>query len=121
RELRGAIVPEALVVVASGQNAINGAHEELLRGYGRPAATLRAESAALVVGVPAVLLLLPRLGLTGAAIGSLAGSATATVVLLFKSRHAAALQMRDVFDTRAAAALITSARQRFVQLRVSRA
>ena len=121
RAFQAAIVPAAILVVASGTNAINGVLEELLRGYGRPSATLRAESAALVVGVPAVLLLLPRLGLTGAAIGSLAGSATATVVLLFESRHAAALQMRDVFDTRAAAALITSARQRFVQLRVSRA
>jgi len=116
-----AIVPAAILVVASGLNAVNGAFEELLRGYGRPAATLRAESASLAVGVPALLLLLPRAGLTGAAIGSLIGSAAATAVLLFESRQAASLQMRDVFDTRAAAEMFAAARQRFAGLRLSRA
>jgi O-antigen/teichoic acid export membrane protein len=118
---QAAIVPAAILVVASGANAINGVLEELLRGYGRPGATLRAESAALAVGLPALLLLLPRAGLTGAAIGSLIGSAAATVVLLFESRQAAALQIRDVFDTRAAASLLASLRQRFDDLRVARA
>jgi len=119
RAFQAAIVPAAILVVASGANAINGVLEELLRGYGRPGATLRAESTALVVGVPALLLLLPRAGLTGAAIGSLISSAAATIVLLYESRQAAALRMRDVFDTRAAASLIGSLRQRFVQLRVT--
>jgi O-antigen/teichoic acid export membrane protein len=119
RAFQAAIVPAAILVVASGANAINGVLEELLRGYGRPGATLRAESTALVVGVPALLLLLPRAGLTGAAIGSLISSAAATTVLLFESRHAAALRMRDVFDARAAASLIASLRQRFDHLRVT--
>jgi hypothetical protein len=62
---------------------------------------------------------MPRAGLTGAAIGSLISSAAATTVLLFESRHAAALRMRDVFDARAAASLIASLRQRFDHLRVT--
>jgi O-antigen/teichoic acid export membrane protein len=71
RAFRTAMIPAAILIVASGVNALNGALEELLRGYGCPAATLWAEGTAVAVGLPALLLLLPRAGLTGAGLGSL--------------------------------------------------
>ena len=40
---QAAVIPAMILVIASGANALNGALEELLRGYGRPAATLWAE------------------------------------------------------------------------------
>ncbi|HZR26580.1 MAG TPA: polysaccharide biosynthesis C-terminal domain-containing protein [Vicinamibacterales bacterium] len=98
RAFQAAVIPAAILAVASGVNALNGVFEELLRGYGRPAATFRAESAAALVGLPTLLVLVPRLGLVGAAVGSLVGYLAATSALLVESRRVADLQLRDVLD-----------------------
>ena len=100
RAFQAAIIPAAILVVASGVNALNGVLEELLRGYGRPAATFWAESAAVAVGLPALLLLVPRAGLRGAAIASLMGYLAGTTVLLVQSRRVADLRLREVLDLR---------------------
>ena len=97
---QSAVIPAAILVVASGTNALNGVFEELLRGYGRPSATLFAETVAVVVGLPALLVLLPRLGLTGAALASLVGYLSATVVLLLQSRRVADLRVWAAIDPR---------------------
>ena len=54
-----AVLPAMILVVGSGVNAFNSVLEELLRGSGRPDATLFAEAIAVAVGLPALLLLLP--------------------------------------------------------------
>jgi O-antigen/teichoic acid export membrane protein len=100
RAFQSAVTPAAILVVASGVNAFNGVVEELLRGYGRPAATLWAEGTAVMVGLPALLLLLPRAGLAGAAVASLVGYLTATIVLIIQSRRAADLHLLDAVDPR---------------------
>lgn len=97
---QAAVIPAAILVVASGTNALNGVLEELLRGYGRPSATLFAETVAVAVGLPALVLLLPRLGLTGAALASLAGYLSGTAVLFFQSRRVADLQVWSAIDPR---------------------
>ncbi len=96
-----AVIPAMILVIASGVNALNGVLEELLRGYGRPAATLWAETTAVAVGLPALLILLPRAGLTGAGLASLVGYLAATIVLLVHSRRSAGLHLLDVLDPRA--------------------
>jgi O-antigen/teichoic acid export membrane protein len=98
---QGAVVPAMILVVAAGANALNGVLEELLRGYGRPAATLWAETTAVAVGLPALLILLPRAGLAGAGLASLVGYLAATAVLLVQSRRFAGLDFLDVLDPRA--------------------
>ena len=65
REFAEAAAPAMILVVASGMNAFNIVLEELLRGFGRPVATLWAESTAVVVSLPLLLFLLPGGGLTG--------------------------------------------------------
>ena len=60
RAFEQAVLPAMILVIASGVNAFNGVLEELLRGSGRPDATLFAETIAVAVGLPALLLLLPR-------------------------------------------------------------
>jgi O-antigen/teichoic acid export membrane protein len=100
RAFQAAVVPAAILVVASGTNALNGVLEELLRGYGRPSATLFAETVAVAAGLPALLVLLPRLGLTGAALASLVGYLSGTAVLLFQSRRVADLRVWAAIDPR---------------------
>jgi O-antigen/teichoic acid export membrane protein len=97
---QAAVVPAMILVIASGANALNGVLEELLRGYGRPGATLWAETTALVVGLPALLILLPREGLTGAGVASLIGYLAGTTVLLIQSRRHADLRVLEVLDPR---------------------
>jgi O-antigen/teichoic acid export membrane protein len=101
RAFQPAVIPAMILVMASGVNALNGVLEELLRGYGRPAAMLWAESIAVAVGLPALLILLPRAGLTGAGVASLAGYLAATAVLLVHSRRFAGLHFLEVLDPRA--------------------
>jgi O-antigen/teichoic acid export membrane protein len=101
RSFQAAVVPAIVQVIASGANALNGVLEELLRGYGRPTAMLWAESTAVAVGVPALLILLPRAGLTGASIASLAGNVAAMVVLLVQCRRFAGVHVLDILDPRA--------------------
>ena len=89
-----------ILVTASGANALNGVLEELLRGYGRPAATFWAETTAVAVGLPALIILLPREGLTGAGVASLIGYLAGTTVLLIQSRRYADLRVLAVLDPR---------------------
>ncbi len=98
---QAAVIPAMILVIASGANALNGVLEELLRGYGRPDAMLWAESTAVAVGLPALLILLPRAGLTGAGVASLLGCLAATIVLFVQSKRCAGLHVLDVLDPRA--------------------
>jgi len=100
RAFQAAALPAAILVVASGTNAFNGVVEEMLRGYDRPSATLFAESVAVGVGLPALILLLPRFGLTGAALASLVGYVGGTAVLLVQSRRVAGLRVWAAIDPR---------------------
>jgi O-antigen/teichoic acid export membrane protein len=100
RAFQAAIIPALILVIASGVNAFNGVIEELLRGYGRPSATLWAETIAVGVGLPSLLILLPRAGLTGASLASLLGYLAATVILLVDSHRSAGLNILTVLDPR---------------------
>jgi O-antigen/teichoic acid export membrane protein len=97
---QAAVIPAAILVIASGTNALNGVLEELLRGFGRPGATLVAESVAVAVGLPVLLLLVPRFGLAGAALASLIGYLSGTVVLFLQSRRVAGFQVWAAIDPR---------------------
>ena len=98
-----AVIPAMILVIASGAHALNGVLEELLRGYGRPSATLWAETTAIAVGLPALLILLPRAGLMGAGVASLIGYLAATTILLVHSRRVTGLHVLEVLDPRAIA------------------
>jgi len=95
-----AVLPAIILVIASGVNALNGTLEELLRGSGTPAATLFAETIAVAAGLPALLLLLPLAGLTGASVASLVGYVAATIVLIVYSRRATGVDVVSVIDPR---------------------
>ena len=100
RAFEQAVIPAMILVIASGVNAFNGMLEELLRGSGRPDATLFAETIAVAVGLPALLLLLPLAGLTGASVASLVGYVAAAIVLIVYSRRIAGVDVLSVIDPR---------------------
>jgi len=78
-----ASVSAALVLVgAAAIAAVNNVLEEGLRGLGRPAVCLWAETAGLGVTAVSLLLLLPALQIMGAAIASVLGYGTVTLVLV---------------------------------------
>jgi O-antigen/teichoic acid export membrane protein len=113
-----AVIPAIILVTASGVSALNWVLEELLRGFGRPSATLWAESTAVAVGLPLLLILLPRAGLAGAGVASLAGNLAATAVLLVQSRRFAGLRVSAVLDPRAISwSAVTTMTRRAVGLR----
>ena len=89
-----------VLVVASGTNAFNVVLEELLRGYGRPGATIWAESTAVAVGLPLLLFLVPSSGLLAASAASLIGYFAATTVLIGYCRHLADLNVVSALDPR---------------------
>jgi O-antigen/teichoic acid export membrane protein len=95
-----AVLPAMILVIASGVNAFNGTLEELLRGSGRPDATFFAETIGAVAGLPALFLLLPLAGLTGASVASLVGYVAAAIVLILFSRRAAGVNVLSVIDPR---------------------
>jgi O-antigen/teichoic acid export membrane protein len=95
-----AALPALILVIASGVNAFNGTLEELLRGFGRPGATLFAETVAVAAGLPALLFLLPLTGLIGASIASLVGYVAATIVLVWYSRRTVGVDVLRVIDPR---------------------
>jgi O-antigen/teichoic acid export membrane protein len=79
----GPAVPAALVLVlASAIAAFNGVMEDGLRGLGRPSAVLWAELGGVCVTVVALLILLPQLGILGAALASLLGYVGVSLVLV---------------------------------------
>ena len=95
-----AVLPAMILVIASGVNAFNGMLEELLRGSGRPDATFFAETIGAAAGLPALFLLLPLAGLTGASVASLVGYVAAAIVLIVYSRRAAGVDVLSVIDPR---------------------
>ena len=95
-----AVLPAMILVVGSGVTAFNSVLEELLRGSGRPDATLFAETIAVAVGLPTLLLLLPRSGITGASVASLVGYVAAAVVLMAYSRRVAGVHVLSALDPR---------------------
>jgi len=78
----GPAVPATLVLIlASVVAAFNGVVEEGFRGLGKPSVVLWAEVAGLGVTATALLLLLPTLGILGAALASLLGYTGVTLAL----------------------------------------
>lgn len=90
RQFAGAIVSSQVLLVASmpqGLNAILGA---TLRGIGRPGLSAAAEASGLAATVILLVLLLPRLGIDGAALTSLMAYLTVFLTeafLLWKHTH----------------------------------
>ncbi|HWP37036.1 MAG TPA: oligosaccharide flippase family protein [Gemmatimonadales bacterium] len=75
-----AVGAASILVIAGGVLGLNHVLEEGLRGLGRPTAVLWAESAGLAITAPFLWLLLPRLGLIGAAFASLLGYTAVCIV-----------------------------------------
>jgi O-antigen/teichoic acid export membrane protein len=83
-----ASIPAALVLMPAGAIlSLNLVLQEGLRGLGRPYPVLRAELAGLVVTGTVLISTLRSMGIMGAAIASLLGYSTVTVVLLRNVRH----------------------------------
>jgi O-antigen/teichoic acid export membrane protein len=83
-----ASVPAALVLVmAAAVLGINGVLEEGLRGFGNPDAVLKAELGGLGVTLVALLLLLPPLGIMGAAVASVIGYGSVAMFLISQARR----------------------------------
>jgi antigen flippase len=79
----GPALPAALVLVlASAVAAFNGVMEEGVRGLGRPSAVLWAELGGVCVTVVALFILLPQLGILGAALASLLGYTAVSLVVV---------------------------------------
>jgi len=76
-----AVLPAAILVVASMFSALSSLLEDVLRGLGRPRTILGGEVAGLAVTVVLLGLLLPQLGIVGAAIASLGSYLAISIVL----------------------------------------
>jgi O-antigen/teichoic acid export membrane protein len=82
------VVPTAAVLVVAGAVwAYNSVLEEGLRGSGAPRRVLIAETAGIVAAVPALLVLLPTLGVLGAGIASLVSYLVVLLFLLHGTRR----------------------------------
>jgi len=80
-----AALPAALILSAAGTVAgVKGVLANALRGLGRPAAVMNAESSSLGVFALLLLLLLRPFGITGAAVALLASNVVATALLLIR-------------------------------------
>jgi len=87
-------IPAALVLVpASSILGLNFVLQEGLRGMGRPYAALQAELAGLVTTAAALAAMLRPMGIMGAAVASLLGYSTVTVVLLRSARRYAGMSL----------------------------
>ena len=79
-----AAIPTALILVVAGMiSSVNFVLEEGLRGLGRPQDVMSAEVSGLVTTAAGLLLLLPMVGLLGAALASVIGVITIACVLCF--------------------------------------
>jgi len=87
RGFRAAIPAGLILVPAAAVAGFNQVMQAGLRGLGRPVAVMGSEMAGLVVTVISLWLLLKPLGIVGAAIASVLGYATVTLVLLVQSRR----------------------------------
>lgn len=82
QRFEAAVSVAMILVVAAVFTAWNTVMEDGVRGLGSPGTVLRAEGLGLVVTAVALLLLLDRYSIEGAAIASVAGYATTSMVLL---------------------------------------
>jgi hypothetical protein len=64
---------------------VNTVLEEGIRGLGRPAVVTRAEFVGLAVTFVALMALLPRMGIMGAALASMMAYGTVAAVLMFEA------------------------------------
>jgi len=90
-------VPAALILVAAGSLAgLNGILQEGLKGLGHPKAVMWSEFAGVGATATALFLLLRPLGIVGAALASLAGSATVAAFLLIQARRIARVSLSSL-------------------------
>jgi O-antigen/teichoic acid export membrane protein len=92
-------VPVALPVtlaVATSLLGYNGLLEEGLRGAGEPRSVLLGESVGLAVTVTLLFLLVPPIGVVGAAIASLFGYAGVTATLVWSTRRRVPISVRSL-------------------------
>lgn len=82
-----------LLAAATAVLGVNGIIEEGLRGMGEPRTVLIGESAGLAITVLILFILVPRLGITGAAVASLAGYATTCAALCWRTKVATHLDI----------------------------
>jgi O-antigen/teichoic acid export membrane protein len=92
----GAVAPACVLVIAAAIASFNTVLEEGIRGLGHPSAVTRAEFAGLVVTFIALLVLLPRLGIIGAAIASMLAYVVVCGSLLMESRWLAECELDDL-------------------------
>jgi O-antigen/teichoic acid export membrane protein len=77
-----AAIPTALILVVAGViSSVNSVLEEGLRGLGRPRDVMLAEVGGLVTAAAGLILLLPMIGLLGAALASVIGLITIACIL----------------------------------------
>jgi O-antigen/teichoic acid export membrane protein len=79
------IRPACVLVIAAAAATVNTVLEEGIRGLGRPGVVTRAEFVGLAVTFVALLVLLPRMGIMGAALASMMAYGTVSAVLLLES------------------------------------
>jgi len=92
----GPAVPTTLVLVMAGcVNSLVGVLEDGLRGLGRPAKVLMAETAGMCVTAVLLPILLRASGMMGAAVASLFAYVAIAVVLLFSVQRATGGAVRD--------------------------
>jgi O-antigen/teichoic acid export membrane protein len=93
----GSIVPVSMVlVVANGFYSLKMVIGGALRGLGRPEATAYAEVASLGVTLMSLSILLPRIGVMGAAVSSLLAYVLSALVLLYLICRETRLSSKDL-------------------------
>lgn len=96
-------VPLLLPIVlaaATSMLGLNGIIEEGLRGLGEPRSVLFAELAGLAVTVITLFALIPTMGITGAAVASLAGYGVVTATLAWRIRVRNEVRLSDLLVPR---------------------
>lgn len=94
-------IPIALAV-ASGLLGLNGLLEEGLRGAGEPRSVLIGEALGLAVAVALLIILVPSMGIEGAATASVAGYCLVTVALVVQITRRLGLTTSSLLIPRAA-------------------
>ncbi len=95
-KFREAVSAALILVMAGSVWGLNQVMEEGLRGLGRPTAVLWAESTGLGVTAFFLWLLLPRLGLVGAALASLVGYVAVCIVSVAWTIKMASVSLRTL-------------------------
>lgn len=94
------IVLPLLLAVATSVLGLNGIIEEGLRGLGEPRSVLVGELAGLLVMGVLLFVLVPRAGITGAALASLGGYAMVTATLASRLRICSQVRVSDLLIPR---------------------